>query len=65
MERIWTKIIQSRFERDGPDSIITFVPECGYTFYITAIAPRLGTEANMSLGRSHTTQSAALKRTAR
>ncbi|KAJ5364254.1 uncharacterized protein N7496_009967 [Penicillium cataractarum] len=29
MERIWTKIIQSRFKQDGPDSVITFVPEYG------------------------------------
>jgi hypothetical protein len=43
MERIWTKIIQSRFEQDGPDSIITFVPEYGYAlFYITTITLRLG-----------------------
>lgn len=64
MERIWTKIVQSRFKQDGPDGVITFVPEYGYVlFYITAI--RAQTETNIALDPSHTTPSEAPRRTVR
>lgn len=62
MERIWTKIIQSRFQKDGPDSVITFVPEYGYVLSsIAALCTE--TEADCSIGHSHITQSEALRRT--
>lgn len=62
MERIWTKIIQSRFKQDGPDSVITFVPEYGYFLsFITAIFAETGTD--LVIGRSHITPSEARRRT--